>query len=72
MSKKKSNKVSEQSASAYTYEQEATQRPDVGVQPEFDARKEPRAYRYDFSLAPELNWGENAERDNVTLAASGS
>ena len=63
MSKKKSNKVSENSAGAYTHEQQATQRPDVGVQPEFAARKPPVNYRYDSSLAPELNWDENAERD---------
>lgn len=63
MSKKKSNKISEKSASAYTHEQEATQRPDVGVQPEFEARKPPTNYRYDSSLAPELSWDESAERD---------
>jgi hypothetical protein len=63
MSKKKSNKVAEKSASAYTHEQEATQRPDVGVQPEFEARKPPVNYRYDSSLAPEMSWDENAERD---------
>ena len=51
MRKKKSNKVSEKSASAYTHEQKATQRPDVGVQPEFDSRKAggvPARYIPDF------------------------
>jgi len=63
MSKKKSNKVSEKSASAYIHDQEVTQRPDVGVQPEFDARKPPTNYRYNSSLAPGMIWDENAERD---------
>jgi adenine-specific DNA-methyltransferase len=62
MGKKKSNKVSEKGASAYTHDKEAAQRADVGVQPEFDARKEPQDYRYDSSVAPELSWDESSER----------
>ena len=50
-------------SSTYTHEQEAVQRPDVGVQPEFDARRPAKDYRYDASLAPELRWDENAERE---------
>lgn len=58
----KSNDKAQQS-STYTHDQEAVQRPDVGVQPEFDARKPAKKYRYDSSLAPELSWDENAERE---------
>jgi adenine-specific DNA-methyltransferase len=61
--KKKQNTDVAQQSNTYTHDQEAVQRPDVGVQPEFDARKPPRKYRYDSSLAPELCWDENAERD---------
>lgn len=59
---KQDNNKSPQS-STYTHEQEAVQRPDVGVQPEFDARKSAKKYRYDSSLAPELCWDENSERE---------
>ena len=52
-----------QQSGTYSHKQEAVQRPDVGVQPEFDARKSPKTYRYDSSLAPELVWDENSERD---------
>lgn len=52
-----------QQSGTYSHQQEAVQRPDVGVQPEFDARKPPKTYRYDSSLAPELVWDENSERD---------
>jgi adenine-specific DNA-methyltransferase len=51
-----------QQSSAYTHEQQAVQRPDVGIQPEFDARRPATDYRYDSSLAPELCWDENAEQ----------
>lgn len=47
----------------YQYDTKATSRPDVGVQEQFNARKPPKQYRYDSSLAPELSWDENAERD---------
>ena len=39
------------------------QRPDVGVEAQFPNKKIPKTYRYDSSLAPELCWDENAERD---------
>jgi adenine-specific DNA-methyltransferase len=61
--KKKQNTEAAQQSNTYTHDQEAIQRPDVGVQPEFDARRPPGKYRYDSSLAPELCWDENAERD---------
>jgi adenine-specific DNA-methyltransferase len=42
---------------------EAVQRPDAGVQDQFQARKPPRTYRYDSSLDPTLSWDEQWERD---------
>lgn len=63
MANGKQNSNNEQQSGTYSHQQEAVQRPDVGVQPEFDARKAPKSYRYDSSLAPELVWDESAERD---------
>jgi adenine-specific DNA-methyltransferase len=62
MPKNKQDAVAQQ-ADTYTHSQEAVQRPDVGVQPEFAERKGAKTYRYDSSLAPELCWDENAERE---------
>ncbi|MBX3485783.1 site-specific DNA-methyltransferase [Phenylobacterium sp.] len=50
------------SASIYKHNQDAVQRPDVGVEAQFSNKKPPRTYRFDSSLAPELAWDENAER----------
>jgi adenine-specific DNA-methyltransferase len=47
----------------YHHSQEATQRPDVGVQDQFTGRKPPRTYRYDSSLDPALSWDENRDRE---------
>jgi adenine-specific DNA-methyltransferase len=47
----------------YQHAQEATQRPDVGVQDHFSARKPPKTYRYDSSLDPALSWDESRDRD---------
>lgn len=47
----------------YRHADEAVQRPDVGVQDQFQARKPPRTYRYDSSLDPALSWDEQRERD---------
>ena len=39
-------------------------RPDVGTQAQFRKKKPPQTYRYDSSLAPELNWdGQNPARE---------
>lgn len=54
---------SERAASIYTHRAEAVQRPDVGVEAQFSNKKSPKTYRYDSSLAPELAWDENGERD---------
>jgi len=47
----------------YKHDKEAVQRPDVGVEAQFSNKKAPKTYRYDSSLAPELGWDENGERD---------
>jgi adenine-specific DNA-methyltransferase len=52
-----------ETASVYKHETEAVQRPDVGVEAQFSNKKPPKTYRYDSSLAPELAWDENGERD---------
>lgn len=39
------------------------QRPDVGVQDQFSARKPAKTYRYDSSLDPALSWDENRGRE---------
>lgn len=48
---------------SYQHSDEATLRPDVGLQDQFHQVREPKTYRYDSSLAPELVWDENAERE---------
>ena len=47
----------------YHHPEQAVQRPDVGVQDQFQAKKPPRTYRYDSSLDPTLSWDEQRERD---------
>lgn len=49
--------------SVYKHDKEAVQRPDVGVEAQFSNKKAPKTYRYDSSLAPELAWDENGERE---------
>lgn len=49
--------------SSYTHDDQAVQRPDVGVQAEFSGAGQPKQYRYDSSMAPELSFDENAGRD---------
>jgi adenine-specific DNA-methyltransferase len=45
-------------------EAESLLRPEVGAQSQFRKKKEPKPYRYDSSLAPELNWdGQNPTRE---------
>jgi adenine-specific DNA-methyltransferase len=50
-------------AAQYVHGDKAVQRPDAGVQDQFQARKPPRTYRYDSSLDPALSWDEQRERD---------
>ena len=42
--KNKQNDDTQQQSSTYTHEQKAVQRPDVGVQPEFDAHRAAKQY----------------------------
>ncbi len=55
------------SATAESYrhrEAESLLRPEVGVQAQFKKRKPPVIYRFDSSLAPELQWdGQNPSRE---------
>ncbi|AIA54537.1 DNA methyltransferase [Acidithiobacillus caldus] len=50
-------------AGEYRHTDQAVQRPDAGVQDQFQARKPPKTYRYDSSLDPALSWDEQRERD---------
>ncbi len=50
-------------AGEYRYPDQAVQRPDAGVQDQFQAKRPPRTYRYDSSLDPALSWDEQRERD---------
>jgi adenine-specific DNA-methyltransferase len=45
------------------HSQKAVQRPDVGVQEQFQKKKPPKTYRYDSSLDPQLSWDENRDRE---------
>ena len=47
----------------YRYPDEAVQRPDIGVQDQFQTKKLTKTYRYDSSLDPQLSWDEQRERD---------
>ena len=47
----------------YRHGDQAVQRPEAGVQDQFQARRPPRTYRYDSSLDPALSWDEQRERD---------
>jgi adenine-specific DNA-methyltransferase len=47
----------------YRHKTEAVQRPEVGVQDQFQAKKPPRTFRYDSSLDPAMTWDEQGERD---------
>jgi adenine-specific DNA-methyltransferase len=48
---------------SYQHADEARLRPDVGLQDQFHLVRDPKTYRYDSSLAPELVWDENPERE---------
>ncbi|UNK48855.1 site-specific DNA-methyltransferase [Lysobacter sp. S4-A87] len=63
MATKRTKATSRNQATDYLHKQEATQRPDVGVQDQFQARKPPKTYRFDSSLDPALSWDENRDRE---------
>jgi adenine-specific DNA-methyltransferase len=50
-------------ATEYRHSDLAIQRPDAGVQDQFQTKKPPKVYRYDSSLDPALSWDEQRERD---------
>jgi adenine-specific DNA-methyltransferase len=50
-------------AAEYRHSDQAVQRPEAGVQDQFQAKKPPKVYRYDSSLDPALSWDEQRERD---------
>lgn len=50
-------------ASEYRHHEEAVQRPNAGVQDQFQDKRPPKTYRYDSSLDPALSWDEQRERD---------
>jgi len=60
---KKSAATPQSQTTDYQHAQQATQRPDVGVQDQFNTKKPPKTYRYDSSLDPALSWDENRDRD---------
>ncbi len=59
------NSLKSSQADAYLHrEAQLPMRPEVGTQAQFRKRKPPVTYRYDSSLAPELNWdGQNPARE---------
>ncbi|MDA8259486.1 MAG: site-specific DNA-methyltransferase [Betaproteobacteria bacterium] len=63
MATKKNATATQNQTADYQHSQEATQRPDVGVQDHFRAKKPPKTYRFDSSLDPALSWDENRDRD---------
>lgn len=64
MATRRSAAISDSAQTAdYKHGQDAVQRPDVGVQDQFTARKPPKTYRYDSSLDPALSWDENRDRE---------
>ncbi len=62
---KRQRKATATPVSTYKHtEAKALLRPDVGTLPQFKKKKPPVTYRYDSSLAPELNWdGQNPARE---------
>ena len=48
----------------YLHDESAVLRPEVGTQPQFKKRKQPKKYRFDDSLSPALDWdGQNPGRE---------
>ncbi|MFZ4579689.1 MAG: site-specific DNA-methyltransferase, partial [Myxococcota bacterium] len=59
----KRTKTASPKTAAYTHESTKTLvRPDAGTQAQFKKRKAPKKYRYDDSLAPQLQWDDQAGR----------
>jgi adenine-specific DNA-methyltransferase len=52
-------------AKNYNHSEDHPQRPDIGTEKQFKKRKPPATYRYDSSLAPEMQWDENPAREQA-------
>lgn len=63
MARKPTKNDETQKSGVYQHKNQTIQRPPIGVQEDFPDRRAPKKYRYDSSLAPELNWDENGERE---------
>jgi adenine-specific DNA-methyltransferase len=51
-------------AETYLHDEQAVLRPEVGTQPQFKKRKQPKKYVYDDSLSPAMDWdGQNSGRE---------
>lgn len=62
MATRKKTTIDQNQTADYQHAQQATQRPDVGVQDQFNTQKPAKTYRYDSSLDPALSWDESRER----------
>ena len=60
---RRSKTVTSDITEQYRYPDQAVQRPDIGVQDQFQTKKLAKTYRYDSSLDPALSWDEQRERD---------
>ena len=60
---RRSGTVTSDITEQYRYPDQAVQRPDIGVQDQFQSKKLAKTYRYDSSLDPALSWDEQRERD---------
>lgn len=64
MSPRKKTSTKKQEVAPYEHKDAtAAMRPDVGTQAHFRKKKPPQTYRYDSSLAPELQWDANPARE---------
>ncbi len=52
-------------AKNYNHSEDHPSRPDIGTEKQFKKRKPPATYRYDSSLAPEMQWDENPAREQA-------
>ena len=60
---KRPTRAPQEQTTDYQHSQQAVQRPDVGVQDQFSAKKPSKTYRYDSSLDPALSWDESRDRE---------
>src|SRR5437867_1794261 len=66
MARRAASSKQTKAAKAYDHkETEAVLRPDIGIQAQFNKKKEPAKYRYDRSLDPQLSWDINADREHT-------